>query len=54
LVESRVVTLEIEIELVCVAPVALTGGGEVEVGELVESARLVAMSELDKPIPVGL
>src|SRR5207237_1443155 len=54
LIESRVVTLEIEIELVRVAPVALAGGSEVEVGELFESARLVAMGEFDQPIPVGL
>ncbi len=48
------VWIEVDVELMSVAPIALTGGIKVELREFVKSPRLVPMDHLDQPIPIDL
>ena len=54
LIERRVIAFEVDVELMSVAPIALTGGIKVELREFVKSPRLVPMDHLDQPIPIDL
>ena len=53
-IQRAVIVLEVQVQLVRVAPVELAVGGEIEVGELPERRLLVEVREREQLVPVAL